>query len=76
MTLLSVYCHASPALSAGLLQELMKYGCALERFRGKQKKKGTKETMCIRYSLSGVVLTLQTPRDGFVVNVKRAGAAD
>lgn len=34
----------------------------------------TKESVCICYSLSGVVLTLQTPRDGFLVNVKRAGA--
>lgn len=39
LTLLSVYCHASPALSAGLLQELMKYVYALERFWQNGKKR-------------------------------------
>lgn len=42
----------------------------------KRKEKVTKESMCICYSLSAVLLTLQTPRDGFLVNVKRAGATD
>lgn len=75
LTLLSVYCHASPALSAGLLQELMRYVYALERF-GRKEKKVTKESMSICYSLSAVLLILQTPHDGFLVNVKRAGATD
>lgn len=42
----------------------------------KRKEKVTKESMCICYSLSAVLLTLQTPPDGFLVNVKRAGATD
>lgn len=41
-----------------------------------RKKKVTKESMSICYSLSAVLLILQTPHDGFLVNVKRAGATD
>lgn len=40
------------------------------------KEKVTKASVCICYTLSGVALTLQTPHDGFLVNVKRAGATD
>lgn len=87
LTLLSVYCHAFPALSVGLLQELMNavYAhdscvsvCVCVHLKGlvERKEKVTKESMCICYSLSGVLLTLQTPPDGFLVNVKRAGATD
>lgn len=36
----------------------------------------TKESTSICYSLSAILLTLQTPHDGFLVNVKRAGDTD
>lgn len=52
--------------------------CVCVHLKGlvERKEKVTKESMCICYSLSGVLLTLQTPPDGFLVNVKRAGATD
>lgn len=52
--------------------------CVCVHLKGsaERKEKVTKESMCICYSLSAVLLTLQTPRDGFLVNVKRAGATD
>lgn len=53
----------------------MRYMYALERF-GRKEKKVTKESMSICYSLSAILLILQTPHDGFLVNVKRAGATD
>jgi len=74
LTLLSVYCHASPALSAGLTAGVYEV-CVCSR-KVWRKGKVTKGSMCICYSLSGVLLTLQTPHDGFLVNVKRAGATD
>lgn len=56
------------------LQELMRHVCALERFWQEGKVKVTKGSASICYSLSATLLTLQTPHDGFLVNVKRAGA--
>lgn len=56
------------------LQELMRHVCALERFWQEGKVKVTKGSASICYTLSAALLTLQTPHDGFLVNVKRAGA--
>lgn len=47
---------------------------ALLKGLAERKEKVTKESVCICYSLPGVVLSLETPRDGFLVNVNRAGA--